>query len=144
MLKINRRQVLAGGASGIMAAPFVRLLNPPARASTGEAHASRLLVFFTPNGTIHDHWRPSGGELDFAFPAGSIMESLTPHKDDLLVIDGMDFSTGDNHEGGMRAMLTGNQDTSIDQVIAAAIGTQLRTARSGVSAGGEAGHPARG
>ena len=45
--------------------------------------AKRLLVFFTPNGTIHDHWRPSGGETD-AFPAGSVMESLTPHRDDLL------------------------------------------------------------
>lgn len=128
MLKINRRQVLAGGASGIMAAPFVRLLNPPARASTGEAHASRLLVFFTPNGTIHDHWRPSGGELDFAFPAGSIMESLTPHKDDLLVIDGMDFSTGDNHEGGMAAMLTAGGTTSIDQIVADRIGTESRFA----------------
>jgi hypothetical protein len=128
MHRINRRQFMATGASGIMAAPFLRLLNSPARASTEETHATRLLVFFTPNGTIHDHWRPDGGELDFSFPDGSVMESLTPHKDDLIVIDGMDFSTGNNHEGGMAAMLTAGGNTSIDQVIAEHIGTESRFA----------------
>ena len=76
--------------------------------------ASRLLVFFTPNGTIHNHWRPTGGESDFSFPAGSMLEALTPHRDELMVLDGMNFSTGSNHEGGMAAMLTAGGNTSID------------------------------
>jgi len=90
--------------------------------------AKRLLVFFTPNGTIHDHWRPTGGETDFVFPAGSVMESLTPHREQLLVLDNMDFCTGNNHEGGMAAMLTAGGTTSIDQLIADHIGGSSRFA----------------
>ena len=54
------------------------------------------------------------------------MESLTPHKDDLLVIDNMDFCTGNNHEGGMAAMLTASGNTSIDQMVADHIGGDSR------------------
>ncbi|MEC8194055.1 MAG: DUF1552 domain-containing protein [Myxococcota bacterium] len=125
---LSRRRLLATGASSILAAPFVRLLGSPARATTELSRASRLLVFFTPNGTIHNHWRPAGGESDFSFPAGSMLEALTPHRDQLLVLDGMDFSTGSNHEGGMAAMLTAGGTTSIDQVVADHIGGDSRFA----------------
>ena len=128
MPTLSRRRLLATGASSILAAPFVRLLNAPARATTDLPRASRLLVFFTPNGTIHNHWRPAGGESDFLFPAGSMLEALTPHRDQLLVLDGMDFSTGSNHEGGMAAMLTAGGTTSIDQVVAEHIGGESRFA----------------
>jgi hypothetical protein len=128
MHHINRRRFLSASATSVLAAPFIRLLNPPAMASTEVGGATRLLVFFTPNGTIHDHWRPSGGEEDFSFAPGTIMESLTPHKDQLIVIDGMDFCTGNNHEGGMAAMLTAGGTTSIDQLIANQIGTESRFA----------------
>ena len=123
---IHRRRFLQGGAASVLAAPFVRMLNNPARASDDIDGAARLLVFFTPNGTVHEHWRPSGGEEDFSFPSGSIMESLAPHRDQLMVLEGMDFCTGDNHEGGMAAMLTAGGDTSIDQVIADHIGASSR------------------
>ena len=128
MIHINRRRLLTTGASGLLAAPFVRLLNPAAHAVSESASPSRLLVFFTPNGTIHNHWRPSGSEDDFSFPSGSMLEPLTPHKDQLIVIDGMDFCTGNNHEGGMAAMLTAGGTTSIDQTIANHIGTESRFA----------------
>ena len=124
----SRRRLLATGAGGVLAAPFIRLLDPPARATTEVPRARRLVVFFTPNGTIHNHWRPAGGESDFSFPAGSMLEALTPHRDRLLVLDGMDFSTGNNHEGGMAAMLTAGGPTSIDQVVASHIGTESRFA----------------
>ena len=127
MPSFSRRRLLAGGASGVLAAPFVRLLNRPARADE-DARASRLLVFFTPNGTIHDHWRPTGSGASFSFPAGSMLEALTPHRDQLLVLDGMDFCTGNNHEGGMAAMLTAGGDTSIDQTVADHIGGSTRFA----------------
>ena len=123
----SRRRLLATGATGVLAAPFLRLLGRPARADT-DARASRLLVFFTPNGTIHEHWRPNGSGASFSFPAGSMLEALTPHKDQLLVLDGMDFCTGNNHEGGMAAMLTAGGATSIDQTIADHIGTATRFA----------------
>ncbi len=126
MHRLNRRQVLGYSAAGALAAPFVRMLERPARASVDTGGAKRLLIFFSPNGVIHEHWRPSGTEESFSFPAGSVLEALTPHKEDLIVIDGMDFAEGTNHEGGMAAMLTANGNTSIDQIVADHIGSSSR------------------
>jgi len=125
---------MSAGAAMLMA-PFVRFAKPSfaAGGDTPEGVAKRLIVFFTPNGTIHQHWRPTGGELDFAFPAGSIMEALTPHKQDLIVLDGIDFYGVANHEPGMSAMLTGggglatqSQGRSVDQFIAAQLNQQTK------------------
>ncbi len=124
---LDRRRFLTATGAGLIAAPFLGLLGRrPARAQGG---ARRLLIFHSPNGTIHRHWRPSGGERDFAFPAGSVLEPLAARRDDLIVIDGLDIKTGTNHEGGMAAMLTnrGGAGTptagaSIDQYVAARLG----------------------
>ena len=113
---INRRRFLRSSAAGLLAAPF--LGSPLARANPETGGATRLLILFTPNGTVHEHWRPSGGEFDFSFPAGSILEPLAGLEEDLLILGGMDFNTGNNHEGGMAAMLTAGGLDSIDQVIA--------------------------
>ena len=95
--------------------------------------AKRLVIFFSPNGTSHQYWRPTGTETNFQFGAGSILEPLSSHKSDLLVLDGIDFHNADNHEGGMAAMLTGGGGTStmtggasVDQYVAAAVGQQSR------------------
>ena len=106
----------------------------------GGASARRLVVFFSPNGTVHEHWRPEGGGAegaDFSFPAGSILEPLAAQKDDLLIVDGLDFKNGNNHEGGMADMLTGgggggggggdvSGGMSLDQFVADRIGGQTR------------------
>jgi hypothetical protein len=90
-------------------------------------------VFFSPNGTVHRFWRPTGMGRQFAFGAGSILEPLAAIKDQLIVVDGLDFVGASNHEGGMAAMLTGGgggssptQGASIDQVIAGRLGTSER------------------
>ena len=121
---LNRRNLLRFGAASLFAAPFTRLLEPSFAASGNGP--SRLLLFFTPNGTVHDHWRPDGGDSNYSFRTGSILEPLQGLEQDLLVLDGMDFCTGDNHEGGMAAMLTAGGSDSIDQVIANAIGGSSR------------------
>jgi len=123
--QLNRRRFLGYSAATAMAAPFIRLLENPAHA-VDVGGAQRLLIFFTPNGTIHDQWRPSGSEHSFSFGSGTVLEPLAAHKDDLLIIDGMDFAEGTNHEGGMTAMLTANGSTSVDQIIADHIGTSTR------------------
>ncbi|TNE86842.1 MAG: DUF1552 domain-containing protein [Deltaproteobacteria bacterium] len=120
---MHRRDLLrlcGFGAAGLLASPFTRLLEPAHAGSLGGAR--RLLVFFTPNGTVHRHWRPESG---MQFAPGSILEPLADHADDLLVLE-TDFVTGNNHEGGMAAMLTGGGGDSIDQVVADAIGGQSR------------------
>ncbi|MEL6177995.1 MAG: DUF1552 domain-containing protein [Myxococcota bacterium] len=130
---ISRRQFVAGLGAGLLAAPFCQLLN--SRTAYANGVAKRLLIYFSPNGTIHRHWRPSGSGTNFTFPTGSILEPLSAHKDDLIVIEGLDFFTGNNHEGGMAAMLTnrGSSSTetrgmSLDQFVASRLGGNDRFA----------------
>jgi len=136
---VSRRGFLAGLGASVLAGPFVRLLLPGAgraRAAVPPARAKRLLVLFSPNGTIPDRWRPTpttdGG---LAFAPGSILEPLAAHRDELLVLGGLDFHNATNHEGGMAAMLTNggglqtaSSGRSVDQVVAAAIGGGTRFA----------------
>ncbi len=129
---------MLAGAAGLLAAPWVRLLG---RADAAEVAPSRLLVVFSPNGTIHDAWRPEGGPDTLSFPPGSILEPLARHADRLTVISGLGFLDASGHAEGMAAMLTngGGADTetggrSVDQVVAAAIGgaTRFRSLELGV------------
>jgi hypothetical protein len=139
---VSRRGFLAGLGLTAVAAPFVRMVTdvPRARAAAG-ATAKRLVVVFTPNGTIPARWRPTGSGATFSFPAGSILEPLAAQRERLIVIDGLEFVGATNHEGGMAAMLTGSGDAasasrgmSVDQYVAAAIGgaTRLRSLELGV------------
>lgn len=131
MMKLSRRQFHFGLGASLLAAPFVNLLRGgvrPARAAEA-GRASRLIIFFSPNGTVHRHWRPSGSGTNFSFPAGSILEPLAERKSDLVILDGLDFYGADNHEGGMAAMLTGGGGAatatggfSVDQYVASRIG----------------------
>lgn len=100
-------------------------------ARAAEGIAKRLVVFFSPNGTIPQHWRPTGSGTTFDFPAGSILEPLTEVKSKLVVIDGLDFKGTSNHEGGMSHMLTGGDGgetngMSLDLYVASQIGTASR------------------
>jgi len=135
----SRRAVLQGGAAAVLAAPFLRFLQGDANASSGDA--CRLLVFFTPNGTVPSRWMPNGEGPGYSFAAGSILEPLASRTSDLLVVSGLDFHRADNHEPGMKAMLTNNgaagdvgAGMSVDQYIATAIGneTKFRSLELGV------------
>ncbi len=115
----SRRTLFRHSGAALLAAPFL-----PRRAlASGDL---RLLVLFSPNGTIHEHWRPTGGDDSLAFPTGSIMEPLARHAHELTVIDDLDFLFGDNHEGGMADMLTVGGGTSFDQHVARALGGSHR------------------
>lgn len=132
----NRRTFLASLGAAILSG---RLLEGRALAQTRPA-AKRLVVFFSPNGSVLRHWRPSGSESNFTFEAGTILEPLLPIKDKLVVVDGLDFYNASNHEGGMGAMLTGGGATSatggasVDQYVAAqlAAGTRFPSLELGV------------
>ncbi|MBM7116111.1 DUF1552 domain-containing protein [Archangium primigenium] len=128
---MRRRDFTASLGLSLLASPLLRLLG-------GEAHAAtlrkrRLIVVFTPNGTVHKHWRPTGGEKDFAFPAGSMLEPLNPYRSNLLVCEGLDFVDVDNHDAGMANMLTGGGTArdasgglSVDQYVASKLGEGSR------------------
>jgi hypothetical protein len=128
---MDRRRFLASLGAGLLSAPLWGHPRPATAQVAGRAR--RLIVFFSPNGTVHRFWRPTGMGRQFAFGAGSILEPLAAIKDQLIVVDGLDFVGASNHEGGMAAMLTGGgggssptQGASIDQVIAGRLGTSER------------------
>jgi hypothetical protein len=131
----SRRHFLTSASAALLAAPFLNLLNGGGvtRAQGAAAPAKRLLIFFSPNGTIPQLWRPAGGEDDYRFNADGMLTPLNDYRDDLLVLNGINFLTGNNHEGGMGAMLTnGNgagsvsDGVSIDQFVAQRIGAEDR------------------
>jgi hypothetical protein len=109
--------------AALLCAPFYRLLSEPARARAAIA-PKRIIFWFSPNGTVHKHWRPAGGETNFSFAAGSILEPLAAHRDSLIILDGLDFvgTRGGSHEGGMEHALTGGGGPSLDQFMASQLG----------------------
>lgn len=83
--RIGRRQLLTAGA-GAALAPFLPILNSRAQANGAP---KRFLFCFQDNGTIHGEWKPQGTETSFSFKR--ILAPLEPHKQDLLVLSGLDL-----------------------------------------------------
>ncbi len=134
-LRTGRRRFAQGLGCGLAALPVLGGLGARTRAAPADGVAQRLVVFFSPNGTVHQHWRPQGGETDFTFAAGSILEPLGELRDRLVVLDGIDFIAATNHEGGMAAMLTGQGDAStatagksLDQYVATELASSTKFA----------------
>jgi len=147
------------GATGALA-PFFPLLN----ASGAEARPLRLILWFTPHGTIHDQWKPTGGPTDFAL--GPILQPLERHRSKLVVLDGLKIQAdgvGAPHTKGPPLLFTGsplledmtftredgsggmyygwNSGPSVDQAILSRIGsvTSYPSLEFGVRSGGN--HP---
>lgn len=113
---LSRRTLLRGAAGACVALPFLE-----AMASTGgigsrpdprSAAPKRFIVFYTPNGTVLKHWRPTGSEA--AFTLGRILQPLEPYKQDIVVLDGVDalsayHGPGDAHQKGTGQALTGTE-----------------------------------
>jgi len=120
--KLARRGFLQGAAGVSLALPLMPSLGcSKASSSAAEigrasqaatAFPKRFLVFYMPNGNIE---LPK--TLDFA---GSILEPLTPFKNKLIVLSGLDLSVhnqppGEPHQQGM-AFLTGRELNKGNQV----------------------------
>ena len=80
----------------------------------------RLVIIFTPNGTITDAWKSSGAGTTFQL--GEIMAApLAAHKNDIVVVPNLDMSAaldgpgGDAHALGIGCMLTGTELLAGDQ-----------------------------
>jgi hypothetical protein len=157
LASVSRRAFLAGlGAVGL--APFLPLLN----ASGQEAlFPKRLLLFFTPHGTVKSAWTPTGSQTDFKL--GRALAPLERHQKKIVVLSGLnmvDAGVGAPHTKGLPLIWTGskllddgtftrpdgsggatygwNSSASVDQVLASLIGkdTAYRSLEFGVRAGG--------
>jgi hypothetical protein len=131
-LRIGRRAFSAALGASLIAGSFIEAARARAR-QPAENIAKRLIVFFTPNGTVHQYWRPTGSGETFSFVPGGILEPLASHASELAICDGVDFVGFDNHAPGMAGMLTGNGGTgtatrgmSVDQYVAASLGAGTR------------------
>jgi len=125
---LSRRRFLVGAGASLIASSLLGVLRGESRAD-GTQTAKRLVVVFSPNGTVHEHWRPQGSGASFSFAPGSILEPLAKHQSRVLVCGGIDYKATDNHEAGMASMLTGgggagssSNGMSVDQFVAAKIG----------------------
>lgn len=106
---LSRRTLLRGLGGVAIGLPFLHAMERPAAAAP---FPKRFIVFFSANGTIPSSWNPTGGETDFAL--SPILAPLEPHKQDLLVLQGIDMEAahhgpGDGHQTGMGTMLTGTE-----------------------------------
>ncbi len=113
MKKLSRRTVLQGACGVSIALPWLEamtLLKPASAQSaagiTGSGFPKRCLVYFTPNGTIMDNWRPTGSQASWEL--SRILAPLAPFKSKLTPIFGLEQNAenGDDHQNGMQGMLT--------------------------------------
>jgi hypothetical protein len=128
-LRIGRRAFSAALGASLVAGSFIETARGAPTRRSAEKTAKRLVVFFTPNGTVHKYWRPTGSGETFSFTRGGILEPLASHASELVICDGIDFVGFDNHAPGMAGMLTGNggpstatRGMSVDQYVAANLG----------------------
>jgi hypothetical protein len=157
----SRRAFLGGLGLGAAASPFVPLLNASAQESL---FPKRLLLFFTPHGTVYDNWKPTGTEANFTL--GRILAPLERHKKKIVVLAGMEIKApgvGAPHTKGPPLLWTAsklledqtfirsdgsggryfgwNSGPSFDQVMAEKLGTKTpyKSIELGVRSGGS--HP---
>lgn len=146
--RLSRRAVLRGAGGVAVALPWLEAMVDPRRAYA--AGPKRLVVFFTPNGTIYEKWKPTGSGTNFGL--SHILSPLESFKSKLVVLEGLWQGNkgsiggpGDDHMKGMAWMLTGRilmsgsvpggggappaglaTGISVDQHVANAIGTTTR------------------
>jgi hypothetical protein len=81
--RVSRRTLLSGLGVSAALSPFLPLLN----AQGQEAQPLRLILWFTPHGTVYENWKPTGGETDFTL--SPILKPLAAHRDKLNILDGL-------------------------------------------------------
>ena len=154
---LSRRELLRALGASAFLAPWLPLLN----ASGQEDAPRRLLLFFTPHGTVWDQFRPTGGETEFTL--SRILKPLAAHQKKIVVLDGLgvrDDGPGAPHTKGPALLFTAspllndgafvredcsggctfgwNSGPSVDQVLAQKIGnkTAFKSLEFGVRSGG--------
>ena len=140
--RFSRRGLLASLGAGLAATPLLPLFESESKAADGDI--ARVVLMFSPNGTIRPNWLPSGGVNDFAL--GPILAPLDAVREHIVVLDGIRYPTGgagNNHMAGPSkfssgtGLLSGDEftgggdatsgwggGTSIDQVHASVVGAE--------------------
>jgi len=114
-VRLDRRAFLRGAGALGLAGLAMPLLPSLGRAQSVD-FPKRLLVFHSGNGTIAPNWVPQSSN-GLITQMSTILDPLTPHLDDLLVLEGLDITVAKGayqprsgfhaHERGLGAILTG-------------------------------------
>jgi hypothetical protein len=105
---LNRRQFLRHMGVSAAALPFLAGL-PSLRGAALPQKRQRVVIVFSPNGTLPNEFWPDSGE-GLAFK--SILAPLEPFKDRTLVLNGIHNKIrgdGDSHMRGMSCLLTADE-----------------------------------
>ncbi len=107
MNQIARRQFVRNLGVSTATLPFLVGLPSLGLAKTAPRR-QRLVVMFSPNGTIPKNFWPDSNGSDFELK--EIMKPLAPFRDRMLVLNGLNNKVrgdGDSHMRGMSCLLTG-------------------------------------
>ena len=96
--RLSRRAVLRGAGGVAVGLPFLSAMLSPLRTHADGSIPKRLIIFFTSNGTIPEAWTPTGGETDFQL--SPILSPLASHREDLLILKGIDMRSALEFPGG--------------------------------------------
>jgi hypothetical protein len=107
MITTNRREFIRNLGIGAAAVPFVLNLPSFAMAAAGR-RKQRLVVIFSPNGTIPNEFWPDEEGEEFTFK--KILQPLEAFRDRTLILNGVCDrirGDGDSHMRGIGCLLTG-------------------------------------
>ena len=109
----NRRRFLRDLGIGVAALPFLTgLPSLFAAEGAGARPRKRLIVMFSPNGTLPDEFWPDSFDPDAPLQLKSMLGALEPFRDQTLVLKGVNNQVrgdGDSHMRGMSCLLTATE-----------------------------------
>lgn len=117
----NRRSFLKQLGGGALALP---LLQMPGRAHAADPYPTRLIVFYSPNGTKKELWSPLqqyGQANEKGWTTPTLIKPFEAFKDRIVLLDGVDNvaaldGPGGPHQRGMASLLSGAVITEGDFV----------------------------
>ncbi|PRQ08630.1 DUF1552 domain-containing protein [Enhygromyxa salina] len=119
-IPLTRRTVLRGLGGLALGLPLLDAMRGSPAHAGGSEHPKRFIVMYTPNGTIAKNFWPTSVLSETEFQLSPILTPLAKHKDDLLIIGGVDMlsamapnldgkSPGDAHQKGTGGCLTATE-----------------------------------
>jgi hypothetical protein len=114
---MKRRTLLRGLGGLAIGLPLLDIMRGSAARAGGLERPKRFIVMYTPNGTIAKNFWPTNVNSETDFQLSPILAPLAAHKDDLLIVGGVDMlsamasnengsSPGDAHQKGTGHCLT--------------------------------------